>query len=419
MKLVLRPPSELAGAENLTSSPSKVGLVESFSGAVGDMVDASAGSWTSEEHSERGRRAREDDDDAAAPSRSPPLCTSLTLDSSTGCSCDCSHGLTLGSPQAQARQQSPTRLDLVPASSSNTLISSAASRLAARSVPSAAAPTHSRANSAPTTAPPPATAVPYSHPDLPSSLEVRTLPGRGRGIVARAAFRPGHTLLATAPLVSALDNLHYSTRCASCYRAADGLDSSNPAAGAKRNLLQCSLCHVVQYCTPACQKRDWPVHKLECAALRAAAKATKGTKTVPDTPVRALGRLLWTSEVKGKELVRPFPTPRDQPLVVRRLTCSRAPPAVGPSRVSRVSCVPPLLHRRSCVHRANPAASCRSRASLARGARALLPPLERARPVRRPRDAQAGVPRRRRRHRPVLSSASSRSLRLSPLWPAH
>ncbi|GAA5848967.1 hypothetical protein JCM9279_004679 [Rhodotorula babjevae] len=163
-------------------------------------------------------------------------------------------------------------------------------------------PPPSTSSARPLPAPQPAapTALAFSHPDLPSSLEVRTLPGRGRAILAKAPFRPGQTLLATAPLVSALDNLHYSTRCSTCYRAADDLDAALPPAN--RKLLQCSLCHVVQYCTPQCQKRDWPVHKLECAALRAAAKASNGNKTVPDTPVRALGRLLWTSQVKGGDL---------------------------------------------------------------------------------------------------------------------
>ncbi|GAA5900303.1 hypothetical protein JCM8208_005320 [Rhodotorula glutinis] len=163
-------------------------------------------------------------------------------------------------------------------------------------------PPPSTSSPRPTPAPAPAApaALAFSHPDLPSSLDVRNLPGRGRGIIAKTAFRPGQTLLATAPLVSALDNLHYSTRCTSCYRAADDLDSALPPA--KRKLLQCSLCHVVQYCSSQCQKRDWPVHKHECAALRNAAKASNGKKTVPDTPVRALGRLLWTNEVKGSDL---------------------------------------------------------------------------------------------------------------------
>lgn len=47
------------------------------------------------------------------------------------------------------------------------------------------------------------------------------------------------------------------------------------------------------------------MHKKECQALRSAIKAVgKGQKGVPDTPVRALGRLLWTCELKGDKLVR-------------------------------------------------------------------------------------------------------------------
>lgn len=130
---------------------------------------------------------------------------------------------------------------------------------------------------------------------------MRILPGRGRGIVAQAHFKPGQTLVATAPLVSTLDNLSLPSRCSHCYRAPDDLDGRSSSS---KQLLQCSLCHIVQYCSPACQKHDWPVHKKECAALRRAAKASGKKRSVPDTPVRALARLLWTREVKGEDLVR-------------------------------------------------------------------------------------------------------------------
>ncbi|GAA6049194.1 hypothetical protein JCM3770_003304 [Rhodotorula araucariae] len=141
-------------------------------------------------------------------------------------------------------------------------------------------------------------AVPYAHPDLPSSLEARQIPGRGRGVVAKDPLTAGSTLLATAPLVSTLDNLSLPVRCSSCFRAADDLD----VPVAKQKLLQCSLCHVVQYCSAACQKNDWALHKKECHALRNAAKNGEKKSSVPDTPVRALGRLLWVRELKGDKL---------------------------------------------------------------------------------------------------------------------
>jgi hypothetical protein len=46
-------------------------------------------------------------------------------------------------------------------------------------------------------------AVPYAHPDLPSSLEVRQLPGRGRGVVAKERIAAGTLLLDLfSPLLS-------------------------------------------------------------------------------------------------------------------------------------------------------------------------------------------------------------------------
>lgn len=44
---------------------------------------------------------------------------------------------------------------------------------------------------------------------------------------------------------------------------------------------------------------------MECPALVAYAKARKGTNyKIPDTPIRALGRLLWFKASKGETFVR-------------------------------------------------------------------------------------------------------------------
>ncbi|GAA6009589.1 hypothetical protein JCM10207_004115 [Rhodosporidiobolus poonsookiae] len=136
--------------------------------------------------------------------------------------------------------------------------------------------------------------VPYSHPDLPSFLKVQQLPNKGRGVVAKRKIIAGSTLLTTSPLVAVLDNRHVPSRCSYCSRAQDDAEQQKP-------LLQCSLCHVVQYCSGACQQADWKLHKKECKALKAAAKAA-GKKVLPDSPVRALARLLWKRELEGDKL---------------------------------------------------------------------------------------------------------------------
>ncbi|GAA5984734.1 hypothetical protein JCM10908_003478 [Rhodotorula pacifica] len=140
--------------------------------------------------------------------------------------------------------------------------------------------------------------------DLPPSLAVQSIPGRGRGVVARERVKRGVTLLATTTLVSVLDAHNLPHRCSHCFRSVDDLEA--PVVVSAPKLLQCSLCHIVQYCSASCQKSDWLIHKKECAALRNAVKRRKesGAKHLPDAPLRALGRLLWSAQStsSGKEV---------------------------------------------------------------------------------------------------------------------
>ncbi|GAA6036402.1 hypothetical protein JCM8097_001703 [Rhodosporidiobolus ruineniae] len=141
--------------------------------------------------------------------------------------------------------------------------------------------------------------VDYQHADFPSSnLEVRRLPGRGRGVVTKRTLSAGTTLLTTSPLLSALDNHNLGSRCSFCFRSQDDTEHQKP-------LLQCSLCHTIQYCSATCQSADWKLHKKECAALRAASKQA-GRRIVPDTPIRALARLLWKKELESDKLWQDF-----------------------------------------------------------------------------------------------------------------
>ncbi|GAA5826845.1 hypothetical protein JCM5353_005417 [Sporobolomyces roseus] len=140
----------------------------------------------------------------------------------------------------------------------------------------------------------------FSHPDLPPCLSVHSIPGKGRGLTANESFAPGSTILSTSPLISVLDNRNLPVRCSACYRLSE--DSAS-----QKVLQQCSLCHIVQYCSASCQTQDWKLHKMECKALRTMASNAKGKGKgretfVPDTSVRALGRLLWLSEVEGGSL---------------------------------------------------------------------------------------------------------------------
>lgn len=79
---------------------------------------------------------------------------------------------------------------------------------------------------------------------LPPTLAVEHIPGRGRGLVAPNGAKAGTTLLATAPLVSVLDARNLPQRCSHCFRSGDDFDDSHSP-----KLLQCSLCHTLQYCS--------------------------------------------------------------------------------------------------------------------------------------------------------------------------
>ncbi|KAJ8292099.1 Histone-lysine N-methyltransferase ASHR1 [Rhodotorula toruloides] len=139
------------------------------------------------------------------------------------------------------------------------------------------------------------TAVSYSHPHLPSTLEVRQIPGRGRGVVAKEAVSPGTTLLTTTPLVSVLDQRNLRHRCSFCFRSVDDLNSPSTQGGGATKLQQCSICHIVQYCYATCQQRDWSIHKKECKDLQNSA-ASKARGGPPDVVLRAMSRLLYLRE---------------------------------------------------------------------------------------------------------------------------
>ncbi|GAA6059034.1 hypothetical protein JCM10212_001259 [Sporobolomyces blumeae] len=151
--------------------------------------------------------------------------------------------------------------------------------------------------------------VDFNHADLPSTVKVERLAGRGRAIVARKEFAPGDPILGTRPLVSVLDSNNVQHRCSMCYKL------PSDAKTGKDELLRCSLCRIVRYCSPACQKADWRVHKMECKALRqvqgtkipdnadpSVYRRAKDGPRLPDTPIRALGRLLWLNELEGSDV---------------------------------------------------------------------------------------------------------------------
>ncbi|KAF8671556.1 hypothetical protein AX14_005678 [Amanita brunnescens Koide BX004] len=86
------------------------------------------------------------------------------------------------------------------------------------------------------------------------------------------------------PSVSVLSIVNLSKYCSAC---------ASPASESKA-LRRCPNCKVVHYCDADCQTRDWSMHKYECTALQAWARAAPSAQVaIPSDAVRCLGRMLW------------------------------------------------------------------------------------------------------------------------------
>eukprot|EP00961_Rhodomonas_salina_P165443 2229003-Rhodomonas_salina.3 len=59
--------------------------------------------------------------------------------------------------------------------------------------------------------------------------------------------------------------------------------------GAQAGLKACQQCKTVHYCSGDCQKKDWPEHKRECLAVKAARQAGKAEVDTLQARAEALG----------------------------------------------------------------------------------------------------------------------------------
>lgn len=153
-------------------------------------------------------------------------------------------------------------------------------------------------------------------------IEVRDIPGRGRGLVSTKSFKPGSRIMRLPPSVSVLGTPHLTTTCHGCFLTPSEkeifLASGNISGKTVRvKLSRCSKCKTLHYCSRECQLADWPIHKQECTAF--SRLRTMYHKTYPDRVedegdarwagpegVRAVGRLCWQRRAKmqagkGKE----------------------------------------------------------------------------------------------------------------------
>ncbi|XP_004292117.1 PREDICTED: histone-lysine N-methyltransferase ASHR1-like [Fragaria vesca subsp. vesca] len=85
-------------------------------------------------------------------------------------------------------------------------------------------------------------------------LAISKLPGKGRCLFTTKDFNPGEVIITEEPYVCMPKDSVANYLCDACFEESG-------------NLNKCSRCKTVYYCSTACQKSEWKLHRLECEAL--------------------------------------------------------------------------------------------------------------------------------------------------------
>ncbi|XP_056620484.1 N-lysine methyltransferase SMYD2-B [Triplophysa dalaica] len=99
-------------------------------------------------------------------------------------------------------------------------------------------------------------------------------PGKGRGLRVNRAYGVGELLFSCPAYSYVLSVSERGFICEQCFTR-------------KKGLAKCGKCKKAFYCNAKCQKKDWPVHKLECNAMCAF-----GEKWCPSETVRLVARII-------------------------------------------------------------------------------------------------------------------------------
>ncbi|XP_075906291.1 histone-lysine N-methyltransferase SMYD3 [Nelusetta ayraudi] len=113
-------------------------------------------------------------------------------------------------------------------------------------------------------------------------LERFTSPGKGNGLRATASIRRGELLLSAEPLASCVSGRRAREVCHHCFTRHESLS-------------RCSQCKMARYCSTACQRQAWSVHRTECTCLRSL------LPRIPTDSVRLSARIIFalSSSCKG------------------------------------------------------------------------------------------------------------------------
>ncbi|XP_050365996.1 histone-lysine N-methyltransferase ASHR1-like [Argentina anserina] len=128
--------------------------------------------------------------------------------------------------------------------------------------------------------------------ELQSALEnrgltVSNLPDKGRCLLTTRDFYPGEVIISHEPYVCVPNNSADHSKCDGCFESS-------------LHLKKCSRCRVVFYCSAACQKSEWKLHRVECEAL---SKLPKEKRRAVTPSLRLMIRLYCRSKLQSQKAI--------------------------------------------------------------------------------------------------------------------
>eukprot|EP01134_Creolimax_fragrantissima_P005926 CFRG5926T1 len=133
-------------------------------------------------------------------------------------------------------------------------------------------------------------------------VEIKNIPGKGRGLFATRTFSPGDVVLRAKPFAWTVASDRCENLCNECLQPS--------AIG---TLKKCSICKVAWYCGRECQHRAWMRHKLVCVRSSGSGRWLETESTVAQDEAYLLDdllvRLSATSQNRKPTTIHSQPVP--------------------------------------------------------------------------------------------------------------